>query len=104
MPWLSLKRVGLVACAAFLCARHAEAAEEKPGSFRLAWVRTEGGEACIDQRELERRVRTRLGRDPFDAAAPQSIEGEIAFANGVGRATIRVRDDLGALLGRREIE
>jgi len=106
MTWTLAKFVGLVVgTASGLAARSAAAdAAGANATFRLAWVRGDGGEACIDQRELERRVRERLGRDPFDSGASQSIEGDIAFTAGIGRAKLRVRAATGAAVGERALE
>lgn len=73
--------------------------------MRLEWVRLEGAESCIDGVELERRVKRRLGTEPFDARAARSIEGMVQRSGEVWRAQIVVRarpDD--ANPPRRELE
>jgi hypothetical protein len=72
--------------------------------FRLGWARGEGADACVDERELERRVRARLGRDPFNQEAEQSIEGDISGNAGRWRVELQVRDGTGARIGSRQLE
>jgi hypothetical protein len=70
-------------------------------TFRFAWVRGSSAERCPDEHEIAERVRSRLGRDPFDDAAPRRIEGSVAHADAEWRLELRVRDPDGALLGER---
>jgi hypothetical protein len=97
----SLASVVLVAC---VFGVRATAASEPRSTFRLGWARGEGADACVDERELERRVRARLGRDPFNQEAEQSIEGDISSSAGRWRVELQVRDDTGARIGRRQLD
>lgn len=92
------------ALVALLGSASARAGDEANQLFRLAWVRSEGAEGCIDQPGLEAGVRARLGREPFASAAPASIEGEVGRFADAWRAKLRVRDGGGALLGQRALE
>ncbi len=77
----------------------------------LAWVRSEGAETCIGGKELAEAVERVLGRRVFvsASAAGVEVEGRVDKAGageGEGRgwrATLRVSDDHGALLGSREL-
>ncbi len=72
-------------------------------TFRFAWVRGEGAESCPSERAMAERVTARLGRDPFDDAAPRVIEGSVRHAGGQWSLELRVRDENGALLGERSL-
>jgi hypothetical protein len=72
---------------------------------RLEWVRLAGAGSCIDAAELERRVKGRLGTDPFDPRASRSIEGVAQRTGEIWRAqlVLRARPD-DANPPRRELE
>jgi hypothetical protein len=72
-------------------------------TFRFAWVRGAAAERCPSEREIAERVKARLGRDPFDDAAPRVIEGSVTHTNGQWSLELRVRDENGALLGERTL-
>jgi hypothetical protein len=74
-----------------------------PASVRLAWVRGADADACPDGAWLRREVARRLRRDPFDDDGPRSIEAVVERAAPGWRATLRVRDREGTLLGERTL-
>lgn len=79
-------------------------ADELP-TFRLSWVRGDGAEGCIAEKELERAVAARLGRNPFDEGAEQTIEASITRGDQTGwKAQIRVRDPKGNASGKRDLD
>ena len=81
-----------------------DAAGQPPGEqVRFAWVRGEGADACIDKPALEQRVAERLGRHPFADAAGRSIEAVVTRDEGEWDVRIYVRDETGALLGKRAL-
>src|SRR5262245_39685593 len=72
---------------------------------RLGWVRTEGAEGCLSERDLSERVRARLGRNPFSDDATTLIEGWVRRDGKKLRATVRVRKDGSSeASGLRELE
>jgi hypothetical protein len=76
---------------------------QRNDTFRFAWVRGAAAEHCPSEREMTERVKVRLGRDPFDDAAPRVIEGSVTRADGQWLLELRVRDENGALLGERSL-
>lgn len=74
----------------------------------LGWTRLPGAESCVSARDLALDVEARLGRAAFiaPAAADLTLEGRVepATAPSAFRATIRLLDQSGALLGTRELE
>lgn len=74
----------------------------------LSWVRLPGAEGCIGAPALAAAVETRLARRVFvpPADAQISVEGTIAYRADTKRfkATFRVADHDGAVLGVREVE
>ena len=103
----ALSMTALVA-AVVLAPRPAHARDAAGRTSSLAWVRTEGAETCIGGKALAEAVEGILGRSLFVSASAGdvAVEGQIAAAPGRGtwRATIRISDDHGTVLGRREIE
>lgn len=71
---------------------------------RFAWVRGDEAGGCPDQRSIEAGVISRIGRDPFVEDGRLSIEGAVEHSGAVWRADIRVRDQHGALVGRRALD
>ena len=74
------------------------------GGVHLSWVRAEGASACLSQHALERAVATRLGRDPFQGATRQWVEGVIAVDGGVFTAQLFERDVKGEVVGSRVLQ
>jgi hypothetical protein len=72
-------------------------------TYELSFVRGGGAEQCPSRRELEREVSLRLGRSPFAAAAPRSIEILMEASAGGFRSVVSVLDRDGKLLGRRAL-
>jgi hypothetical protein len=73
--------------------------------YRLSWSRAEGAEACLSESELSGRVRSRLGREPFDDRAERTIEGQVGLgASGGFLAKLVIRAADSTVLGRRTIE
>lgn len=83
------------------------AAAEAPRATSVSWVRLPGAERCIDVRALALQVERRLGRPMIatPARADRAVEGRIEPAPGGSgfRATFTLSDELGAVLGTREI-
>lgn len=86
----------------------ARAAEPAPIRASLAWARADGAESCIAAPELARAIEARLGYAVFGSptSADVTLEGSIApAAPGPGyRASFRVLDAKGAVLGERKVE
>src|ERR1700734_3864403 len=76
-----------------------------PRTSSLAWVRSEGADACIGNKELAEAVERILGRRVFvsASAADVVVEGRIDRAAGGWKATARISDEHGTLLGSREL-
>jgi hypothetical protein len=72
----------------------------------LAWVRSEGADACIGNKELAEAVERILGRRVFvsASAADVVVEGHVDRAAGGWKATVSISDEHGTLLGTRELE
>jgi hypothetical protein len=88
-----------------LFAKEARATGERTSS--LAWVRLPGAETCIAAPALAQRVEERLGRKVFVGASDADItlEGTIGPQSPSGyRASLRVTDRDGKVLGTREVE
>lgn len=69
-----------VACVAILAgwlAAPAMAAAQPARGVMLSWVRGEGADDCLDQRELAAAVRLRLGYDPFHEPIGRVLEGTV---------------------------
>jgi len=71
---------------------------------RLIWIRGVHADTCPGQLEVERQVRWRLGRDPFQLDAPRMIEAKVSLVDATWHAEIIVRDNTGALLGQRMLD
>jgi hypothetical protein len=54
--------------------------------------------------EVERQVRWRLGRNPFQLDAPRMIEAKVSLVDATWHAELSVRDNTGALLGQRLLD
>lgn len=74
-----------------------------PEPVRFSWVRGEGAEGCADQQRIAEQVSARLGKSPFSADAPRSIEAVVSRAEHGYRAVIFVRGDGAGPVGTREI-
>ena len=74
-----------------------------PEPVRFSWVRGEGAEGCADQQRIAEQVSARLGKSPFSAEAPRSIEAVVSRAEHGYRAVIFVRGDGASPVGTREI-
>jgi hypothetical protein len=72
----------------------------------LAWVRSDGADACIGGKELAEAVEKILGRRVFvsASAADVAVEGHVDRAADGWKATLRISGDHGAVLGDRELE
>lgn len=78
-------------------------ADPVPAAVRLAWVRGAEADACPDGAWMQHEVTRRLRRDPFDEAGPRLIEGVVERTPHGWRASLRVRDRAGQLLGERTL-
>jgi hypothetical protein len=96
----SLRCVAPVA-AAVVAVAHPALADD---TYRLAWSRAEGAEACLTETELADRVRGRLGREPFDDRAERTIEGQVGLGSEGFLAKLVIRAADSTVLGRRTIE
>lgn len=76
-----------------------------PKAYALSWVRLEGAERCIGQRELAASVEELLGRHAFVTAtqADRSIEGRVGPRPGGFRATLILSNARDAQLARRDL-
>lgn len=79
------------------------AADPVPATVRFAWVRGTDADECPDASAMRADVTRRLRRDPFDESGPRSIEAVVERAPVGWRATLRVRDGDGSLLGERTL-
>ena len=75
----------------------------------LAWARADGAEDCIAAPQLAKDIEARVGREVFvsPAVAEVTVEGSVAAlpAPKKGfRASFRVLDKTGAVLGSRQVE
>lgn len=70
-------------------------------TFALAWVRDDGAEGCPAGRDFADEVAHRLGRSPFDARAPRSIEIHVERDATEFRSRVFVREQDGGVTGRR---
>ena len=71
------------------------------GTYALSFVRGAGAEGCPNRHDLEREVSERLGRAPFEPAAPRSIEILTERTPEGYRSVVSVIDRDGKLIGRR---
>lgn len=103
-----LAAIGLWALALVAESVQAGAEETPRRTSSLSWVRLEGAESCIATQTLAHDVEDALKRKVFVSAADAdiSVEGNVARTEAPAgwRATVRVRDAKGALLGVRELE
>ena len=74
-----------------------------PEPVRFSWVRGEGAEGCADQQRIAEQVSARLGKSPFSAEAPRSIEAVVSRAEHGYRAVIFVRGEGAGPVGTREL-
>lgn len=74
-----------------------------PVTVRLAWARGADADACPDVVWLRAEVVRRLRRDPFGDDGARSIEAVVERTLTGWRATLRVRDREGVLLGERTL-
>jgi hypothetical protein len=82
-----------------LVATNAHANE--PPTVRLNYRVGEGATDCPDELTLRNAVSARLGYDPFQAAAPNSISAEITRGPRGFRAAIELRSSRGEVTGSR---
>jgi hypothetical protein len=93
----------------FTLAMFAVPAAGAPAAARtssLAWVRADGADTCIGGKELAEAVEQILGRRVFvsASAADVAVEGHVDKVASGWKATLRISDEHGALLGSRELE
>ena len=107
---MTVKFAGLAVVLA-LAAEGTAFAEQPARSGRtsaLSWVRLPGAEGCVGAPKLASAVEARLGRRVFvpPADAEISVEGTVAYRTDTKRfkATFRVADRAGAVLGVRDVE
>ncbi|MGE0547961.1 MAG: hypothetical protein AB7O24_00730 [Kofleriaceae bacterium] len=75
-----------------------------PAGTELRWSRGPGTERCIDEPGLRARLDQLLGGAPLEpAAAARIIAGRVDIHSPGFRAIITVTDDLGDIIGRREL-
>jgi hypothetical protein len=89
-------------------APHPSPGERTGRTSALSWVRLPGADGCIGAPALAASVEARLGRRVFVAPADAeiSVEGTVAYRADTKRfkATFRVADRGGAVLGVRDVE
>ncbi|HEU4410125.1 MAG TPA: hypothetical protein VFS43_33025 [Polyangiaceae bacterium] len=96
---------GACALAVVAATTPARADPPRPKTYALGWVRLDGAERCIGQRELAASVEGVLGRRAFAPAAQAelTVEGRVGPRPGGFRATLQLSDPRGALLSRRDL-
>lgn len=104
-----LAAVALVATlTAFAGTARAQSPERTGRTSALSWVRLPGADGCIGAPALASAVEARLGRRVFVAPADAeiSVEGTVVYRADTRRykATFRVADSRGAVLGVRDVE
>ncbi len=77
---------------------------ESEDTFRLVWVRAANASSCPGQLEVERQVRSRLGRDPFDVDANRIINARVSSDGALWHVQLSVTDNLGTALGQRSLD
>jgi hypothetical protein len=89
-----------------LLASSASADDPKGRTSALSWVRLPGAEGCIGAPALASAVETRLRRRVFvpPSDAEVSVEGSVTATSGRFRATFRVADRNGNVLGTRALD
>jgi hypothetical protein len=98
-PWL----------AAIAWTAHAAPADAAPSpasrTSSLSWVRSEGADGCTGGKELAGAVEAIVGRRVFvsASAADVAVEGRIDRTDAGWKATLRISDEGGAVLGSREL-
>jgi hypothetical protein len=96
----------LVAVALLGAPAGAQAAPEPAArTSSLAWVRSDGADGCIGNKELAESVERILGRRVFVSASAGdvAVEGHVDRVAGGWKATLRISDEHGTLLGSREL-
>ncbi len=76
-------------------------AVESDAYVQLRWQRGPTARTCPEQAELEQLVRLRLGRNPFAASAPRTIEASIDYTGSEWHVELHVRDASGPVQGQR---
>ena len=100
----AMRRTSIALGAAGLLVSRSAQAGAPLATMRLSWIRSQGAESCLDEKELASRVAARLGRAPFSPDAPLELKGTIERAGEHFRVEIGVRDEAGSAVGRRVIE
>ena len=100
-----LKGYGAICVVAFagLVASVARAADDAD-SYRLVWIRGANAAGCPEQSVVERQVRLRLGRDPFELDANRVIPVRVSSDGALWHAHLIVQDSIGTALGQRVLD
>jgi hypothetical protein len=103
-----MRRMFAAACACttgalLLVARDGRSDTPTSQTVRLSWVRGEEATACPDAQTVMDRVRTGLGRDPFNDRATMAAEVLVERSDEGFVAHMRVRASDGALAGVRTL-
>ena len=77
---------------------------ESEDMFRLVWVRGANASSCPGQLEVERQIRSRLGRDPFELDANRIIHVRVSSDGALWHVHLTVEDTLGTALGQRILD
>ena len=84
-----------------ICQPNPARATQTETFVRLHWLRSSEASQCPGQAEVQRLVQMRLGRDPFAANAPRTIDASIDVKGGLWHVELSVRDTEGPVEGRR---
>ena len=84
-----------------ICQPHPVHASQTEPLVRLRWLRGTEASQCPEQAEVQRLVQMRLGRDPFAANAPRTIDASIDAKGGLWHVELSVRNADGPVEGRR---
>ena len=84
-----------------ICQPNQARATQTETFVRLHWLRSSAASQCPEQAEVQRLVQMRLGRDPFAANAPRSIDASIDVKGGLWHVELSVRNADGPVEGRR---
>ena len=77
---------------------------ESADVVRLVWVRGANAASCPGQLEVERQVRWRLGRDPFELDANRIIDVRVSSNGASWHVQLSVADNIGTPLGQRTLD
>ncbi|HEY5960464.1 MAG TPA: hypothetical protein VIV60_28115 [Polyangiaceae bacterium] len=81
----------------------ADATAPATGAVRLAWVRADAAQDCLSSNELQSELIERMGKDPFEGAPRQWIEGFVTRQGEHYEVQLFERDANGKTVGSRKL-